>query len=237
MGRMQAVQEMMLRRAEGIERQHIRQQPRLHAGAVRDLRVVVITEDIQNVHLLLEYRPHIDVSLTCQHDPKLQEYCAYYENNDSFIAAQRLFRRHYNIHRDDPIPSAHAIKIWIHNFEVTGSALKKSSPGTPENINAIRVSMIRSPTRSARRHAISLGLSNTSIRRILHKNLHVHPYKIQVVQTLKDADKVNRMIFCQKCLDINVNLLFCKIHKIHNMLMSDEAHFHIYGYVNQLNFR
>ncbi|KAJ4450322.1 hypothetical protein ANN_01742 [Periplaneta americana] len=38
-------------------------------------QVVVITEDVQNVHLLLEYRPHIDVSLTCEHDPKLQEYC------------------------------------------------------------------------------------------------------------------------------------------------------------------
>ncbi|KAJ4441778.1 hypothetical protein ANN_11636 [Periplaneta americana] len=32
-------------------------------------KVVVITEDVQNVHLLLEYRPHIDVSLTCEHDP------------------------------------------------------------------------------------------------------------------------------------------------------------------------
>ncbi|KAJ4433358.1 hypothetical protein ANN_15617 [Periplaneta americana] len=38
-------------------------------------KVVVITEDVQNVYLLLEYRPHIDVSLTCEHDPKLQEYC------------------------------------------------------------------------------------------------------------------------------------------------------------------
>ncbi|KAJ4448056.1 hypothetical protein ANN_10068 [Periplaneta americana] len=38
-------------------------------------QVVVITEDVQNVHLLLEYRPHIDVSLICEHDPKLQEYC------------------------------------------------------------------------------------------------------------------------------------------------------------------
>ncbi|KAJ4426764.1 hypothetical protein ANN_26563 [Periplaneta americana] len=37
-------------------------------------RVVVFTEGVQNVHLLLEYRPHIDVSLTCEHDPKLQEY-------------------------------------------------------------------------------------------------------------------------------------------------------------------
>ncbi|KAJ4445049.1 hypothetical protein ANN_06848 [Periplaneta americana] len=48
------------------------------------LHVVVITEDVQNVHLLLEYRPHIDVSLTCQHDPKLQEYCVCPQNMPQF---------------------------------------------------------------------------------------------------------------------------------------------------------
>ncbi|KAJ4440905.1 hypothetical protein ANN_10753 [Periplaneta americana] len=47
----------------------------LHQLLVYADDVVVITEDVQNVHLLLEYRPHIDVSLTCEHDPKLQEYC------------------------------------------------------------------------------------------------------------------------------------------------------------------
>ncbi|KAJ4431723.1 hypothetical protein ANN_20325 [Periplaneta americana] len=46
--------------------------------------VVVITEDVQNVHLLLEYRPHIDVSLTCEHDPKLQEYCVCPQNMPQF---------------------------------------------------------------------------------------------------------------------------------------------------------
>ncbi|KAJ4434056.1 hypothetical protein ANN_16375, partial [Periplaneta americana] len=45
---------------------------------------VVITEDVQNVHLLLEYRPHIDVSLTCEHDPKLQEYCVCPQNMPQF---------------------------------------------------------------------------------------------------------------------------------------------------------
>ncbi|KAJ4443735.1 hypothetical protein ANN_05513 [Periplaneta americana] len=164
---------------------------------------------------------------------------AYYKNNYNSIATQRLFRCHYNIHRNDPIPSAHdAIKIWIQNFEVSGSALKKKSPGkqrsvcTQENINAVRVAMIRSPKRSASRHAISLGLSNTSIPRILHKGLHMHPYKIQVVQTLKDADKVNRNTFRQQFWDLNINDDI-----VHNMLMSDEAHFHLSGYVNKQNFR
>ncbi|KAJ4444867.1 hypothetical protein ANN_06664 [Periplaneta americana] len=46
--------------------------------------VVVITEDVQNVHLLLEYRPHIDVSFTCEHDPKLQEYCVCPQNVPQF---------------------------------------------------------------------------------------------------------------------------------------------------------
>ncbi|KAJ4436942.1 hypothetical protein ANN_17074 [Periplaneta americana] len=46
--------------------------------------LVVITEDVQNVHLLLEYRPHIDVSLTCEHDPKLQEYCVCPQNMPQF---------------------------------------------------------------------------------------------------------------------------------------------------------
>ncbi|KAJ4435797.1 hypothetical protein ANN_18416 [Periplaneta americana] len=48
------------------------------------LEVVVITEDVQNVHLLLECRPHIDVSLTCEHDPKLQEYCVCPQNMPQF---------------------------------------------------------------------------------------------------------------------------------------------------------
>ncbi|KAJ4429947.1 hypothetical protein ANN_22151 [Periplaneta americana] len=48
------------------------------------LKVVVITEDVQNVHLLLEYRPHIGVSLTCEHDPKLQEYCVCPQNLPQF---------------------------------------------------------------------------------------------------------------------------------------------------------
>jgi transposase len=65
---------------------------------------------------------------------------AFYKNNDSYAAAQRLFRRHFQINHNNPVPSAHAIKTWVKSFEETGSTLKGKPPGkernirTPENI-------------------------------------------------------------------------------------------------------
>jgi hypothetical protein len=52
---------------------------------------------------------------------------AYYRDGDSVIAAQRVFRRHYEIPPRGRVPSAHAIRTWVRNFEETGSALKKKS--------------------------------------------------------------------------------------------------------------
>jgi transposase len=52
---------------------------------------------------------------------------AFYKNGDSFVIAQRDFRREFGIHRNHAVPSAHAIKTWVRNFEATGSTLKKKS--------------------------------------------------------------------------------------------------------------
>ncbi|KAJ4435588.1 hypothetical protein ANN_18204 [Periplaneta americana] len=49
-----------------------------------DGMATMVRQDVQNVHLLLEYRPHIDVSLTCEHHPKLQEYCVCPQNMPQF---------------------------------------------------------------------------------------------------------------------------------------------------------
>jgi hypothetical protein len=51
-----------------------------------------------------------------------------YKNNGNLEAARREFRRHFNLCRHDLIPSVHAIKILVSNFEETGSALKRSLP-------------------------------------------------------------------------------------------------------------
>ena len=90
------------------------------------------------------------------------------------MIARREFRREFGIHRNCAVPSAHVIKTWVRNFVATGSTLKKKGGSvkacTPENIAVVRGAIERSPHRSACRHSLSLGLSEASVRRILHKN-------------------------------------------------------------------
>ena len=128
---------------------------------------------------------------------------AFYKNGDSLAIAQREFRREFGIHRNRAVPSAHAINTWVRNFEATGSTLKTKGGSvktirTPDNIAAVREAVERSPHRSARRHYVSLGLSEASVRRILHKD--------HVTHALHERDYVNRVNFCQTFLQL-INLL------------------------------
>ena len=83
------------------------------------------------------------------------------------------------------------------------------------------------------RHSKKLGLSESNVRRILHLDLHFHPYKIKVVQKLKEDDAAKRSVFSQQMLAlINRNK-----EVLNNLIMSDEAHFHLTGLVNKQNCR
>lgn len=163
---------------------------------------------------------------------------AFYLNSSSFVVAQRVFSAHFGINRNHPVPSAHAIKLWVNNFEQSGTTIKKIGGRklnirTQENIERVREAIGRSPRRSACRHSATLRLSNRTVRRILHDDFHHHPYKIQVVQALNENDYVSRRLFCEQFLAlINENEDI-----VHNLWMSDEAHFHLSGYVNKQNFR
>jgi hypothetical protein len=118
---------------------------------------------------------------------------AFDKDCDSFVIAQREFRREFGSHQNRTVPSTHTIKTWVRNFEVTGSVLKKKGGSvktvlTPENIAVVTESIERSPHRSARRHSVSLGLSEVNVGRILHKDLQFDPYKIQVTRALYERD-------------------------------------------------
>jgi len=85
---------------------------------------------------------------------------SFYKNNDSYVAAQRELRKKFGIHRNSKVPSAHAIKTWVNNFDETGSTLRRKAvvlkEFVPQNIDAVRASFEQSPRRSAVRRSKKL---------------------------------------------------------------------------------
>ena len=99
---------------------------------------------------------------------------------------------------------------------------------TPGNVDKLRMAIVKSPRRSVGRHSAAIGLSDRSVRRILHNDLNFHPYKIAIVQELTDRDMANRRISSEQHLEMQKD-----DGVINTVLMTDEEHFHLSGYVNK----
>ena len=143
---------------------------------------------------------------TTQHRAFVVE--AYFKNGDSAVTTQRLFRRHFNIPCHGRVPCCNTIKEWVQNFRENASALKTKPRGriptvrTPENVDKVRMAIVKSPRRSARKHSAATGLSDHSVRRILNKDLNFHLYKIVIFQELSDRDMDNRRISSEQLLEM-----------------------------------
>ena len=130
----------------------------------------------------------------------------------STVSVQREFRRKFG---DDQqrgaAPSRKIIGQWVRQWCETGSVqvkarTRRNTIRSPENIQRVRIGLERRPRRSVRRHPQLLNLSDRSMRRILHHDLHFHPYKLQIVQELTAAHKALRIMASvpgrwQQCLD------------------------------------
>ena len=150
----------------------------------------------------------------------------YFKNTDSIFQTQWLFRRLFGVSEHEKIPDRKKISLWVANFRKTGSCLKRKTPGTPENVTAVRNALTQSPRRSARKQAFRL--SQRSLRRILHEDLQFHPYKMKLVQEMKECDWADRKKYCEVLLrNVTANDV---------VLSSDETHFHLPGCVNKQNF-
>jgi len=164
---------------------------------------------------------------------------AFVKNNDSYIATIRKFRNQFKLKSNDKVPDRKTVKDWVKKFRETGSTLNKKPPGkpkqvrTPRKIEKVRKAFVKSPTRSVNKHASSLGISQTSVRRILHEDLSMHPYKLVVAQKLNPADHPRRKLFAEKLLSAFENEEI----PLHNLLITDEAHFYLSGHVNHQNCR
>ena len=173
---------------------------------------------------------------TVQHRAFVVE--AYFRNGDSAVTTQRLFHRYFNNHHHGRVPCCNTIKEWVQNFRENASALKRKPQGriptvrTPENIDKVRMAIVKSQRHSVRRHSTAIGLSDRSVQRILYKDLNIHPYKIVIVQELSDRDMANCRISSEQLLEmLNDDGV------INTVLMTYEAHFHLSRYVNKQNYQ
>ena len=158
-----------------------------------------------------------------------------YLKNDSVIVTHQIFRRHFNIHRNDSVPSHNTILLWVRNFRATASAAKRKPPGkepklrTPENIKQVHQAFVRSPQRPTSRNTIAVRMSDHTVRRILHEDLNFRPHKMVMVQAINGQDAVNRKTVC----GVLLNALDNK--DINHVLMTDEVNFHLRGNLNSQN--
>ena len=91
-------------------------------------------------------------------------------------------------------PSAPYVSYLVKKVKETGIFIdkpKREKPKTvrtPENISAVAESVCGAPSTLIHRHSQQLKILVTSLRRILHKDLGMTPYKVQMFQELKPID-------------------------------------------------
>jgi len=157
----------------------------------------------------------------------------FYENQRSVKNVFRKLRDFYGLHNR---PSERTIGRIVQKFQDTGSVEDKKrekysrSGRSLEHIVVVRESVHEEPEMSISRRSQQLGLSESTTWRILHKDLALKAYKVQITQELKPLDHLKRRSFVnfinEQPADFSQKIMF-----------SDEAHFELGGYVNKQNCR
>lgn len=136
-----------------------------------------------------------------------------------------------------PITKSTVLKT-VKRFQETGSVKDRPRSGrsktaTDEDTRMIVMqSFVENPHASTRKVAKQLNISHFSV----HSNLQLekwHPYKMILVQELKENDYARRIDFCDKMMRLyDIDRTF-----FDNIIFSDEATFQLTGEVNTHNCR
>lgn len=100
------------------------------------------------------------------------------------------------------------------------------------NRKELERSLEENPPVSTRRRSQQMGMSRSSLQRMLHE-MDMFPYKIQLAQELQLQDNKKRLENAMRLQDlVNGDPGF-----LQNSIMSDESHFYLNGFVNKQNCR
>ena len=155
-----------------------------------------------------------------------------FAKTESWTVVQRAFCRKFG----KKPPEKKSIVRWHGKFIIDGCLCPAKRTGRPSTskdvIEQVRTAFQQSPRKSIRRASRELQCPTTTVWCVIRRRLHMMPYKLQLVQHLKDTDKPLRRDCCiamqQKMEDDGFD---------DRLVFSDEATFHINGKVNKHNTR
>ena len=161
-----------------------------------------------------------------------------YFSTESLVITQREFSREFPGRKN---PCRKRITKIVEKFRNTGSVGNdnKGHSGwyvavrTRANVQAERKHLEQSPQKSTRRLSQEVGISRTTVQRIIHNDFKLFPYKVKILQKQTDANKEERSEFCQTISERIEN----NPGDLGLILFSEEAHFHLSGHVNKQNMR
>lgn len=123
---------------------------------------------------------------------------AFYQNHNSVINARRAYRKKFDIRKLVDCPSVSNIRKWINAYETTEIAQEPSvstrikRARAPQKVSVVKELLTKNPRLSERRLSAAVGVSKTSINRILRTDLKLYTFKTQVVQKLRPGDHQKR---------------------------------------------
>jgi hypothetical protein len=99
-------------------------------------------------------------------------------------------------------------------------------------VDQVEELIAENPHSSTRLMSAQTNVSHTNVRTILRRRLHMHPYKVSVVQEILPRDHNSRMQYCNF---FQQNLNNDDVFDL--SFFTDESWFHLSGYVNKQNYR
>ena len=123
----------------------------------------------------------------------------------------------------------------IKKFRETGSLLDKNrnrqSVLTPRKLQDIQTAITRSPHKSLQKLSAQTGISLGSAHTAVRKMLKMYPYRMQVFHELIPGDYAKRVNYCRWFK----NLIRGNTGVLDQVFFTDEAWFHLSGYINSQN--
>ena len=133
------------------------------------------------------------------------------------------------------MPSKCCIQKLITKLETTGTLITQHAGGRKMNVDVVdevKERLLSSPSKSLRQLSQGMNVPYSACQRA-DKKAKIHPYRVTCVQELQPTDNAKRMqffVWFQNFINQNPGILDLT-------WFTDEAWFHLSGYINSQNTR